>query len=391
MKILVLNAGSSSLKYSLFMNEHTQLVQHGLIEHLNEPNNQGQIKNHSDALKEVEQQLQTAQLIQHLGDCDAVGHRVVHGGERFACATQVTPQVIAEIKNLSALAPLHNPVNLQPIEFLTQHYPDLKQVAVFDTAFHQTLPDYAYHYALPETLYEAHHIRRYGFHGTSHQYIAKQLAEHLDLPDEEVHLISCHLGNGASICAIEGGESIDTSMGFTPLEGLIMGTRSGDLDPAIVLYLIKKLGYSADQVDHLLNHESGLKGICGHNDMREVIELANQGDAQAQLALDMFVYRINKTIGGYLSIMDEVDGIVFTGGIGEHAPLIREMILSGFASWYGININYEANETADPKAITRISDLESLIDAWVIPTNEELEIAQQTQTLVLSSCVNGIA
>lgn len=385
MKILVLNAGSSSLKYSLFMNEHTQLVQHGLIENLNQPDKNGQSKTHADALKEAEQQLIQAQFIQNLGDCDAVGHRVVHGGERFSTPVEITPDIIEDIRYLGALAPLHNPINLQPIEFLSQHYPNLKQVAVFDTAFHQTLPDYAYHYALPQNLYEQEHIRRYGFHGTSHQYITKQLAEQLDLPDDEVHLISCHLGNGASICAVEGGESIDTSMGFTPLEGLIMGTRSGDLDPAIVLYLIKKLGFSADEVDHLLNHESGLKGLCGTQDMRKVIKLVDDGDLHAQLALDMFVYRINKTIGSYLSIMDEVDGIVFTGGIGEHAPLVREMILSGFASWFGIQIDYDANDAADPQEITCITLPESKIQVWVIPTDEELEIAQQTIT-----CLNLI-
>lgn len=377
MKILVLNAGSSSLKYSLFVGVDSHLACHGLIEHLGEHDIPNQpIKTHADALREVEAKLLEAGLARHLGDCDAVSHRVVHGGEAFHEATRVTETVMQAIDDLSQLAPLHNPSNLLPMRILAEKYPNLAQVAIFDTAFHHTLPDYAFHYALPKDLYENHHIRRYGFHGTSHQYIAKTLADILELPDDEVHLISLHLGNGASVCAIEHGESIDTSMGFTPLEGLVMGTRTGDMDPAIVLYLIRQLGYSADEVDNLLNKQSGLKGICNHNDMRDVLDAANAGDLDAQLALDLFTYRINKIAGGYLAIMDEVDALVFTGGIGEHAPMVREMILNGFSTRLGIEIDYEANETA--RGMTCITLPTSRIQAWVIPTDEEFEIAQQT-------------
>ncbi|BBP42379.1 acetate/propionate family kinase [Thiosulfativibrio zosterae] len=378
MKILVLNAGSSSLKYSLFVGADSHLALHGLIEHLGETPHEvtGITKTHADALLEVEAQLLEAGLVKHLGDCDAVSHRVVHGGEAFHEATLVNETVMQAIDDLSQLAPLHNPANLLPMRILAEKYPGLVQIAVFDTAFHHTLPDYAFHYALPKDLYEQHQIRRYGFHGTSHQYIAKTLADILELPDDEVHLISLHLGNGASVCAIEHGESIDTSMGFTPLEGLVMGTRTGDLDPAIPLYLIRQLGYSAAEVDHLLNKESGLKGLCGFNDMRDVIDAANAGDGDAQMALDLFTYRINKIAGSYLAVMDEVDALVFTGGIGEHAPMVREMILNGFSTRLGIEIDYAANETA--RGMTCITLPSSRIQAWVIPTDEEFEIAQQT-------------
>lgn len=374
MKILVLNAGSSSLKFSLFDGSPLQLMKHGLIEHLGE-SIEGKVKTHGDALREIEGTLQEAELATHLGDCDAVGHRVVHGGELFSEPTEINDIVIKQIATLTQLAPLHNPANLLPIKFLAKTYPNLKQVAVFDTAFHQTLPDYAFHYAIPNSLYQEHQIRRYGFHGTSHKYISHQMASVMELPDDEVHLISMHLGNGASICAIEHGESIDTSMGFTPLEGLVMGTRSGDCDPAIALYLIKQLGYSAEEVDEIFNKHSGLKGLCGESDMREVIDLASSDDPDAQLALDLFTYRINKIAGSYLAIMDELDALVFTGGIGEHSALIREMVLTNFSSRFGIEIDFEANDLA--QGVTCITTPESEIQAWVIPTDEELEIAQQ--------------
>lgn len=377
MKILVLNAGSSSLKYSLFVGDDFHLACNGTIEHLCEYSaGDNPVKTHGEALLEVEVRLQTEGFAKNLGDCDAVGHRVVHGGEAFHQAARVTESVMQAIDDLSQLAPLHNPANLLPMRILAENYPDLVQIAVFDTAFHHTLPDYAFRYALPKELYENQHIRRYGFHGTSHQYIAKTLADILDLPDDEVHLISMHLGNGASICAIENGESIDTSMGFTPLEGSVMGTRSGDLDPAIPLYLIRELGYSVDDVDKLLNKESGLKGLCGQNDMRKVLDAANSGDIDAQLALDLFTYRINKIAGSYLAVMDEVDALVFTGGIGEHAFMVREMILNGFSTRLGIEIDYEANETAE--GMTCITLPSSKIQVWIIPTDEEFEIAQQT-------------
>lgn len=378
MKILVLNAGSSSLKYSLFVGEDSHLAEHGIIEHLEQ---EADVESqYLAAVKQIEEALSNKGLLASLGDCEAVGHRVVHGGELFHQATLIDEQVMDDIEALSQLAPLHNPVNLLPIESLYQHYPQLTQIAVFDTAFHQTLPDYAFHYALPEECYLDDHIRRYGFHGTSHQYICKQFAQLHDLPLDEVNIISCHLGNGASICAIEQGESIDTSMGFTPLEGLVMGTRSGDLDPSIPLYLMQHKGYSAEEVSHLLNHQSGLLGLTGESDMRQIIHAADQGIEAAQLALDIFVYRINKIAGGYLAVMDQIDGLVFTGGIGEHSAFIRELIIDGFSSRLNLHLDYELNERAQHK--TCVSQDNSDIPIWVIATDEEQEIAQQCLELL---------
>lgn len=379
MKILVLNAGSSSLKYSLFAGEDSELLDHGVIEHLGESGG----KTHADAIQQVEAHLKTQNLAGHLGDCDAVAHRVVHGGELFQQPVMIDDAVIEKIADLSQLAPLHNPVNLLPIELIHQKYPDLTQVAVFDTAFHQTMPDYAYHYALPEKFYEQHQIRRYGFHGSSHEYIVERYAQLNECSTEASNLISLHLGNGASICAIEFGESIDTTMGFTPLEGVIMGTRSGDLDPAIPLYMIRQLGLTADEVDQVLNKQSGLLGLTGSNDMRSLIELAEQDDEAATLAIDMFVYRINKFVGGYLAILDHVDAIVFTGGIGEHANYIRERILEGFSPRLNILIDEDKNnalKTQDNEG--EISHEDSDISVWVIPTDEEWQIAQHALELI---------
>lgn len=376
MKILVLNAGSSSLKYSLYIGADSHLALHGNIENLTEyPQDEPDKKTHEDALLEVEAKLKSAGLAAHLGDCDAIGHRVVQGGEAFHEATIIDNEVIATLEDLSQLAPLHNPINLIPIYHITKRYPNMTQVAVFDTSYHLTMPDYAFRYAIPNDLYHEHHIRRYGFHGTSHLHIAKKLAETLEMDLEEVCLVSMHLGNGASACAIEYGESIDTSMGFTPLEGLIMGTRSGNCDPAIPLYLIRELGYSADEADFLLNHESGLKGLCGISDMKNLVEAAEQVDHEAEVALDMYTYRVNQVVGSYLAVMDEVDALVFTGGVGEHSALVRERILEGFSTRFGIEIDYAANEEAD--GLTCITTDNSEIAAWVIPTDEELEIAQQ--------------
>lgn len=376
MKILVLNAGSSSLKFSLYIGEDSHLALHGNIANLTEdPDLEPGKKTHQDALIEIEAKLKSAGLAENLGDCDAVGHRVVQGGEAFHEATVIDDHVIKIIEDLSQLAPLHNPVNLIPIYQISDHYPNLTQIAVFDTSFHLTLPDYAYRYAIPDQLYHEHHIRRYGFHGTSHLHIAKQFADIEEMNLEEVCLISIHLGNGASVCAIEYGESIDTSMGFTPLEGLVMGTRSGSCDPAIPLYLIRQLGYSADKVDHLLNHESGLKGLSGISDMRNLLEAVENDEQEAELALDVFIYRINQIIGSYLAVMDEVDALVFTGGIGENSVVIRERVLEGFSTRFGIEIDYAENEESE--GIACITTENSELAAWVIPTDEELEIAKQ--------------
>lgn len=376
MMILVLNAGSSSLKYSLFDRLDQQCLIDGVIEKLDEtPEN-----DHAYALQKIDQILRSEGFNQGLATCHAVGHRVVHGGEIFYRPTLINREVIDTIEELATLAPLHNPVNLLPIRYLAQHYPKLEQVAVFDTAFHHTLPDYAYRYALPNALYDQYQIRRYGFHGISHQYISKQMAELLDKPVEQINLIIMHLGNGASVCAVEDGESMDTSMGFTPLEGLVMGSRSGDLDPAIPVYLIRQLGYSANEVDQLLNKRSGLVGLCQHNDMRDIIQLAEQGELTAQLALDLFIYRLIKQVGSYLAILDEVDALVFTGGIGEHSALIREEVLTGFSQFFGIEVDFEANDRLEGAGI--ITTRASLMAAWVLPTDEAFEIADQTEALL---------
>ncbi|RUM90831.1 MAG: acetate kinase [Thiomicrospira sp.] len=372
MKILVLNAGSSSLKYSLFSGADSHLISHGLIDHITLPS----LEAYTEALGNVEKTLQKKGLITHLGDCDAVGHRVVHGGELFHQAVIINDKTLADIKSVSQLAPLHNPFNLVPIEMILSHYPSLKQVAVFDTAFHQSMPEKAYRYALPNALYEEHQIRRYGFHGSSHQYIAKRMATRLEKPLSQLNIISMHLGNGASVCAIQNGHSIDTSMGFTPLEGLIMGTRSGDIDPAIPVYLMEKLGYSTQEVDDLLNHQSGLMGLTEHSDMQAVLSLAQQGNSHAQLAVEMFIYRLIKTVGGYLSMMPTVDALVFTGGIGEHSAEIRQKTIHGFSPLFGLALDSSANHA--PILEQDISASDSAIACWVIPTDEEWEIAQQT-------------
>lgn len=384
MKILVLNAGSSSLKYSLFHGEQTARVAEGIVENLN-AQSVDPTQSPRDipwALQQVTSQLQQQGLANHLGDCDVVTHRVVHGGELFHQAVIIDDTVITQIDALAELAPLHNPVNLIPIQTLRQTHPNLCQVAVFDTAFHQTMPEKAYRYALPKALYQQHHLRRYGFHGSSHQVICQRFSALSQIPVNKASLISIHLGNGASICAIENGRSIDTSMGFTPLAGLIMGTRSGDLDPAIPIYLIQHLGYSAEGVDQLLNRQSGLLGLSGHQDMRQLLEYAAMGDEDANLAIDCFVYRIQQQLGSYLAIMDSVDALVFTGGIGEHSAEIRAKVLQGLSTRMGVKLDATANLAVLPHTEVKISDSQSEIACWVIPTQEEWEMAQQTLKLL---------
>jgi len=318
MKILVLNAGSSSLKYKLFIDKVLSIE--GLIEN---------ITNYHKGIEEVEQRLQKEANIDNLSSLDVVGHRVVHGGEIFKESVVIDREVIETIKSLIPLAPLHNPANLEGILMISEIAPTLKQVAVFDTAFHQTLPPKAYHYALPYELYKESGIRRYGFHGTSHQFVAKEASKILGKNLNKTSLITLHLGNGASLSAIKNGKSIDTSMGFTPLEGLMMGTRSGDIDPAILFYLAREYGYSIEQLDTMLNKKSGLLGICHQNDMRQIHTMIKDGNSNAKLALEMFVYRIKKYIGAYYAILGKVDALIFTGGIGENDKITRELILNG--------------------------------------------------------------
>jgi acetate kinase len=324
------------------------------------------------------------EIIASESDLFGIGHRVVHGGELFQEPTLITGQVIAAIRRLIPLAPLHNPANLLGIEVLRESFPRVPQVAVFDTMFHQTLPPRAFHYALPYDLYEKYHVRRYGFHGTSHLFVAKEAARHLGRALEETNLITLHLGNGTSAAAIQNGRSIDTSMGLTPLEGLVMGTRCGDIDPALHFYLLRQTGMSPEELEGLLNSRSGLKGLCGSNDMREILAWGEQGNERARLAVDLFCYRIRKTIGAYVAVLGRVDALVFTGGIGENAAVIREKVLEGMEH-LGMTVDPQRNRNAlgsvseiQPENVMTNGGAKNLSPILVIQTDEELEIARQT-------------
>ncbi|MDD2384667.1 MAG: acetate kinase [Sulfurospirillaceae bacterium] len=397
MKILVLNAGSSSVKYQLFNMETNAVLASGLIEQIgeNESNakikyfdngvervveRQSSIKNHEVALKIMSTLLIESGVIADLNDLDGIGHRVVQGGASFSEPEVVTEYVTAEIERLIPLGPLHNPGHLAGIKVSLEQSPTVPQVVVFDTAFHSSMPKHAYLYAIPYKFYEDLKIRRYGFHGTSHRFVVKEAAKYLNRDINTLNAITLHLGNGASVCAVKDGKSIDTSMGLTPLEGLIMGTRSGDLDPAVLFFLARTLGYTIEDLDKLLNKQSGLKGICGNNDMREIDKLAADGDSQAQLALDMFNYRIKKYIGSYSAVLGRLDCIIFTGGIGENDSDVRLNSCSNLGI-LGIHIDPVANNQRC-REITTISTPDSPVKVLVIPTNEELEIALQTKEVV---------
>jgi len=391
MKILVLNSGSSSIKFQLFdMNESKSLAS-GIIEQISSQSSYAKIefdgkkiekseaiKDHTIGLKIMNQLLIESQMIMSLDELGAVGHRVVHGGEKFSQPVVVNEEVLNEIENLIPLAPLHNPANLQGIKVMMEQAPQLKQIAVFDTAFHATIPEYAYMYALPYENYKDDGVRRYGFHGTSHKFVSKEAKKYLEV--ESLNAITLHLGNGASMAAVKDDKSIDTTMGMTPLEGLMMGTRSGDLDPAILFYLARKHDLSIDDLDTMLNKKSGLKGICGNNDMREVEQMAEDGDKKAKLALDMFAYRIRKYIGAYSAIVGKLDCIIFTGGIGENDIDTRERCCSDLEN-LGIQIDLVKNNQKARKIID-ISLKDSKVKVLVIPTNEELEIAMQANSLL---------
>ena len=337
MKIAVINSGSSSIKFKLFDMEREEVIYSKLIENIGEDGSL--IQTHKEGL---------AEIFKDITDVDMVGHRVVHGGEKFHSATLIDDEVMQSIEELIPLAPLHNPANLEGIKIVKEMFKKMPQVAVFDTSFHFNMSASAYLYALNYEMYEKHNIRRYGFHGTSHSFVSKEASKILKKDINELNLITLHLGNGASACAIKNGVSIDTSMGFTPLEGLVMGTRCGDIDPAIVIYMQKELGMSVDEVDKELNKNSGLIGICSNNDVRKII---NSNDAKSKLALDMMIRRIQKYIGSYMVLLERVDAIVFTGGIGENSTFIRERILDNLM----------------------LKDIKSL----VIETNEELAIAKE--------------
>ena len=371
MNILVLNAGSSSIKYRILRMPTGEVLGSGAITRIGEG---VEVPDHSVGFERLAQALESDGV--DSGSLTAVGHRVVHGGSEFSEPTLVDEDVIEAIRKLEPLAPLHNPANLLGIEAAMARFPDRPHVAVFDTAFHASLPARAYRYAIPKAIYEQYDVRRYGFHGTSHRYVMTETARHLGKSAESLNMIVLHLGNGASAAAIAGGKCVDTSMGMTPLEGLVMGTRSGDIDPAIVFFLVRKTGATLDDVKSMLNRDSGLKGLCGDNDVRQVSRRAADNDPDAQLALDVYCYRIRKFIGAYTAALGSVDAIVFTAGIGENQPLVRAGACEGLEG-LGIFIDESRNKVADGSSISEIQADQSATKVLVVPTNEELELARQ--------------
>jgi len=398
MKVLVLNSGSSSIKYQLFRSDDWVALASGQIGRIGEA--EGDLKlvwidadgnrqcsednraipAHQEGIDHIVDKLQEQGVLEDVSELSVIGHRVVHGGPHFKHPVVVDDEVEDEIRSVIPLAPLHNPGHLAGIEVARKHFPSVPSVVVFDTAFHQTMPPVAYRYAIPEYLYVEHRIRRYGFHGTSHQYVSKRAAAMLGKPLAECNLITLHLGNGASAAAIRNGQCVDTSMGLTPLEGLVMGTRSGDIDPAVLIYLWKNLDLNAAAVSHLLNRQSGLLGVCGVNDMREVTHQAADGNKRAQLAIDMTLHRLKKYIGAYYAELGEVDAVVFTGGIGENSVEIRHGACQGLTR-LGIELDEAVNAERAPGE-RFISTSDSEVKLLVIPTNEELEIAQQALATV---------
>jgi len=403
MKVMVINCGSSSLKFKLFeIGEGQTLLAEGLVEEIgraqsrftycNHKMKKGDkvtkdviAENHTQAVGVVAKTLLDPDigLFQGKIQVDAVGHRVVHGGEKFSKSALITKGVREVIEACCDLAPLHNPPNLAGIVACEEIFPGIPQVAVFDTAFHQTMPRKAYIYGLPYELYERYHIRKYGFHGTSHEYVSNRAAELLGVEMKKLRIVTCHLGNGSSITAVRFGQSIDTSMGFTPLQGLVMGTRTGDMDPAVVLYLMEKEHLDIKAMNDLLNKKSGLKGISGiSNDLRQIMDAAEHGNARAHAAIDSMVYRITKYIASYAGAMCGIDAIVFTGGIGENAVELREKMLEPL-EFMGVLLDQEKNRSKEREKI--ITKDNSPVKALVIPTNEELMIAMKTKVVVEES------
>jgi acetate kinase len=408
MKVLVLNSGSSSVKFQLFNFEggDGKVVAKGIAQRVGQdgatlsckcPNLKGDpctfenieesIPNHSAAINQVCQHLldPVCGAISDLSEVSGIGHRVVHGGERFTGSVLIDDDVIEGIEDCAKLAPLHNPPALLGIRAGAEIFEGTPQVAVFDTAFHHTIPEAAFTYALPHRLYTEFKVRKYGFHGTSHQFVAEEAARELGRPLEELRIITCHLGNGCSITAVKNGESIDTSMGLTPLGGVMMGTRPGDIDPYVPIYMHRELGMPINEVDETLNKESGLKGICGLTDMRDVEAGAESGDAACALALEMFTYRIARYIGSYAMVLGGVDAIVFTAGIGENVPSLRAKVLER-AGFLGVAIDPVKN-AANAR---NISAAGATVATLVIPTNEELVIARETLRLVQEYSARGV-
>ncbi|MEV6114909.1 acetate kinase [Streptomyces sp. NPDC052109] len=394
-RVLVLNSGSSSVKYQLLdMRDESRLAV-GLVERIGEQTSRlkhtcltggavrehtGPIADHDAALKAVAEELSRDGLGLDSPELAAIGHRVVHGGMFFTEPTVIDDEVLAEIERLIPVAPLHNPANLTGIRTARALRPDLPQVAVFDTAFHTTMPEAAARYAIDPKIADRHRIRRYGFHGTSHAYVSRETARLLGRDPSEVNVIVLHLGNGASASAVEKGRCVDTSMGLTPLEGLVMGTRSGDLDPAVIFHLARVGGMSMDEIDTLLNKRSGLFGLCGDNDMREIRRRIDEGDEEAALAFDIYIHRLKKYIGAYCAVLGKVDAVAFTAGVGENAAPVREAAIAGLEG-LGPAVDPELNEmrSGEPRLI---SPQGARVAVAVVPTDEELEIATQTYALV---------
>ncbi len=395
MKILVVNCGSSSLKYQLINMENEEVIAKGLAERIGI---EGSVVKHETIGKEkvvIEQEMKDHKAaiqivldalvdsnhgaIQSMDEISAVGHRVVHGGEEFTDSVLITDAVKKALEKCSDIAPLHNPPNLMGIYACEEILPNVPMVAVFDTAFHQTMPSDSYMYALPYELYEKHRIRRYGFHGTSHKYVSQKAAEMIGKPIEELKIITCHLGNGASITAVDGGVSVDTSMGFTPLEGLAMGTRCGDIDPAIITFLMEKENLSGAQVNELMNKKSGVLGISGvSSDFRDIEDAAAKGNERAQLALNVYHKKVKKYIGSYAAEMGGLDVIVFTAGLGENSPETRKEACKGL-EFLGVKIDDEKNNVRGKERIVSTDD--SKVKVLLIPTNEELAIARETKVI----------
>lgn len=376
-RVLVLNSGSSSVKYQLVDMADGTRPAVGLVERIGEP---GAAADHAEALRQVAADLDARGLGLDSPQLAAVGHRVVHGGTRFTEPTLITDEVIEEIEKLVPLAPLHNPANITGIRVARALRPDLPQVAVFDTAFHSTMPEAAYRYAIDRQTADAHQIRRYGFHGTSHAYVSRATAALLGKDPADTNVIVLHLGNGASASAVSGGVCLDTSMGLTPLEGLVMGTRSGDLDPAVLLHLQRSAGMGPDEVDDLLNRRSGLLGLCGDNDMREIGRRMAEGDERARLAFDIYIHRLRKYVGAYTAVLGRVDAIAFTAGVGENSAAVREAALRGLDR---IGIEVDAVRNAVRGSAARLISAESSrVAVAVVPTDEELEIAREAYSMV---------
>lgn len=396
MKVLVINAGSSSLKYQLIDMTNEAVLAKGLCDRIGIENSfikqsrgtedavviNKVLLNHKDAIAAVISALTDEKIgvIKSMSEISAVGHRIVHGGEKFNSSVVIDGDVMAAVKACIDIAPLHNPPNIIGIEACQQIMPTTPMVGVFDTTFHSSMPEYAYIYALPYELYKKHGLRKYGFHGTSHKYVAERAAEMLGKPLSDLRIITCHLGNGSSICAVKNGKSIDTSMGFTPLQGLAMGTRSGTIDPEVVTFLMEKEDLDVKSVSNLLNKKSGVLGVSGvSSDFRDLHEAADEGNARAQLAIDIFCYGVKKFIGEYIAIMNGVDAIVFTAGIGENNSVVRKQVLDNM-DFFGIKIDQAKNKIKGQEI--DISSPDSTVHTLIVPTNEELAIARETMRLL---------